>query len=188
MKRRYYLLVTVLVFSLFLFTNCAQLFNQPPDQLSNESLVAKDGATNLDIEGITLKWKAVDPEGQSLKYDLYVGEGTNPSSWIIQEKDLTKEEFTLSNLKPNTTYSWKFVAKDPQGASKESALYRFTTGKNLYSFMTVEYRSGGPEENVDVSFYKMDGTLIKTKKTGPDGIVKLASDENEIKVVAKKYG
>ncbi|MEN3042771.1 MAG: hypothetical protein ABDH59_05665, partial [Fervidobacterium sp.] len=67
-------------------------------------------------------------------------------------------------------------------------LYKFTTGKNLYNFIAIEYRSGGPEENVDVGFYKMDGTLIKTKKTGPDGIVKLASDENEIRVVAKKYG
>lgn len=186
--KRFHLILAVLLSVVFIFTSCTQLFNKPPEQLKNESELAKDGATGLDIDDIVLKWSATDPEGQTLTYELYVGEGQNPTSWIVQEKNLTKAEYSISGLKPNTTYSWKFVAKDPQGASKESTLFKFTTGKNSYDFITVEYRSGGPEENVDVSFYKMDGTLIKTKKSNSEGIVRLASDEEEIKVVAKKYG
>jgi len=187
-KKRFYVTFTAFLLVLFIFTSCTQLFNKPPEQLKNESELAKDGATGLDIDDIVLKWSATDPEGQTLTYELYVGEGQNPTSWIVQEKNLTKAEYSISGLKPNTTYSWKFVAKDPQGANKESTLFKFTTGKNSYDFITVEYRSGGPEENVDVSFYKMDGTLIKTKKSNSEGIVRLASDEEEIKVVAKKYG
>lgn len=74
---------------------------------------------------VTLRWKAADPENNSLTYDVTVFK-TVESAPVFSYTGLTADTLTLPNLDYSTTYFWKVVAKD--SANKVSSpIWSFRT-------------------------------------------------------------
>uniref|UniRef100_A0A7C3MHR5 Fibronectin type-III domain-containing protein n=1 Tax=Dictyoglomus thermophilum TaxID=14 RepID=A0A7C3MHR5_DICTH len=95
--------------------------NQPPLAPSNPN--PQDNATNVPIT-VTLSWTCSDPDGDSLKYDIYFGDTETPQ---LREENYTSTTYTVENLNYNTTYYWKIVAKDGKGGVKSGPIWSFTT-------------------------------------------------------------
>jgi len=93
--------------------------NCPPNKPSNPH--PPNGATNVPIN-TSLSWSCSDPDGDALKYDIYLGTSIPPP--------LVKSDHTSTIYDPileyNTTYYWKVVAKDGY-AETEGDIWSFTT-------------------------------------------------------------
>ncbi|MCX6214732.1 carboxypeptidase regulatory-like domain-containing protein [Spirosoma sp.] len=94
-------LVTILV------TEDAAL-NRPP---TSPTLVSPATNTTIQSTTATLKWKATDPNRDSLTYDvlLFKGGSTTPTSSFT---GLTVDTLNVSALEYNTTYLWQVIVKD----------------------------------------------------------------------------
>jgi len=119
MKKWFY--VVFLLVILFTISACAPLLNNPPNKPSNP--YPANGASNVPLN-VTLKWEASDPDGDTLKFDLYFGEDTNPP---LKESNLTSKSYGPLELEDGKTYYWKVVAKDPDGKTATSNIWSFTT-------------------------------------------------------------
>lgn len=76
---------------------------------------------------LNLLWNAsTDPEGTAVVYDVYYSESTDFTD-DDKEADFNGTKITLQNLKANTTYYWKVVAKDEDGGICESDVFSFKT-------------------------------------------------------------
>ncbi len=119
MKKWFY--VVFLLVILFTISACAPLLNNPPNKPSNPN--PANGASNVPLD-VTLRWEATDPDGDTLKFDLYFGEQSNPP---LLKSNLTTKSYEPSELDYNTKYYWKVVAKDPDGKTATSPVWSFTT-------------------------------------------------------------
>jgi hypothetical protein len=112
----------------------------------------------------TIKWKkAIDPEGDALTYDLYLGtSATAPASYGSGITDTTYAVTTA--LTGFTDYYWKVVAKDPYGGSSVSPIYKFTTGALPISTFVGNYSVAEPAEgwSYPISFTMNSTTSITT--------------------------
>jgi hypothetical protein len=111
----------------------------------------------------TLTWKATDPEGDDLTYDLYLDKTATPTA--IAATGLTAATFSVATaLTAFTDYYWKIVAHDPYGGSSVSPVWKFTTGALPISKFTGNYLADEPAEsyNYDVSFAMVTPATIKT--------------------------
>ncbi|OQY08752.1 MAG: hypothetical protein B6I29_04890 [Marinitoga sp. 4572_148] len=100
--------------------------NQNPDKPEfvypiNNSIVPKN---------IKLQWKCSDPDNDSLKYDLFIG--NYPGNYSKIATDLTNTEYDL-NLSEDTDYFIKIVAKDKYGGVRASDDLSFKTKKKSYN-------------------------------------------------------
>ncbi len=112
------------------------------DRVQNVTLYLKDDAvqgrppsapaTPLPLPGtqnvgtsVILKWKATDPNRDTLRYDvLFFREGeSNPKPIAV---DLTVDTLVVPNLIYNTTYYWQVTAKD-RTASTNGPVWSFRT-------------------------------------------------------------
>ncbi len=75
-----------------------------------------------------LSWSpCIDPEGSAdVRYDLYFG---SRLPLPLLAADLTETGYELDLLEHNTTYLWRIVARDAEGAESVSRTWRFTTGR-----------------------------------------------------------
>jgi uncharacterized protein (TIGR02145 family) len=105
----------------WIFTTTAPV-NNPPAAPSNPS--PTNGSTGQSILP-TLSWSCSDPDGDDLKYDVYFGTNSNPSTAISTNQ--TNATISRSGLNAGTTYYWKIVAKDSKGASTSGPIWNFTT-------------------------------------------------------------
>ncbi len=72
-----------------------------------------------------LSWKSTDPDlGDKLKFDLYLESQNPPTQLLIG--GFEESTYKLKDLKPNTTYYWKVIAKDSL-TSVEGPIWKFTT-------------------------------------------------------------
>ncbi len=90
---------------------------------------------NLVPINLTLRWSCSDPDGDTLRYDLYLGESSPPALLVT---DLTNSEYTVSGLPHDTVYYWKVVADDGKKGIKESPIWTFRTVPPGYYNLTVE--------------------------------------------------
>lgn len=95
--------------------------NLPPEQPSNPT--PPNGAVNQSV-GTQLMWECSDPEGDPIKYDVYLGTSATPT---IATENITGNTFNPGALQYSTTYYWKIVAKDSQGNTTEGPVWNFTT-------------------------------------------------------------
>jgi hypothetical protein len=96
--------------------------NTPPNIPSNPSPAnhATDGSINAQ-----LSWTGGDPDaGNTVTYNLYFG--TSPTAAMVSHNQ-TGTSYAPGTLAYNTTYYWKIVATDNQGASTTGPLWDFTT-------------------------------------------------------------
>jgi hypothetical protein len=95
--------------------------NNPPNQPSNPS--PSNGAANQPIN-LNLSWTCSDPNGDPLTYDVYFGTNSNPP---VVSTNQSATSFNPGQLTNSTTYYWKIVAKDNQGAFTTGAVWNFST-------------------------------------------------------------
>ncbi|HSD63950.1 MAG TPA: hypothetical protein VLB50_09120, partial [Ignavibacteriaceae bacterium] len=79
-----------------------------------------------------------DPNGDSLTYDVYFGTSNNPQ---LVASNQSTASFNPGQLNNSTTYYWKIVAKDNQGAS--------TTGP-VWSFATIDQNPSSPRGELKI--------------------------------------
>jgi hypothetical protein len=97
--------------------------NHPPGSFNQTYPV--DGAENVTHDDAILTWQAsVDPDGDAVTYDVYLGTSTNPTTIVSSSQIGTSYTPTLN---PSSTYYWKIVAKDGKGGTYESAVWVFYT-------------------------------------------------------------
>jgi len=73
--------------------------------------------------------KAVDPESDAVTYDLHLD--SKPSPTTLYKQDISGTNFRITErLHLITNYYWKVIAKDSNGNTTESVVYKLTT-RNL---------------------------------------------------------
>ena len=105
-------------------TVIAHIPNNPPNKPINP--YPKDGAINVRAD-VDLKWECIDPDGDELIYDVYLGNVIPPP---LIESNVTEPFYNPGILEFETTYYWYIVADDNRSGSNESLLWNFTTKVN----------------------------------------------------------
>jgi hypothetical protein len=82
-----------------------------------------DEANDIDLT-VTLSWTCSDPEAQTLKYSLFVGE--SGYDMVPVATDLNTPSYNLNGLKPGTGYAWTIIATDGQAVA-EGPTWVFST-------------------------------------------------------------
>ncbi len=95
--------------------------NTPPTEPSAPT--PSDNSTDQPTD-TTLSWECSDPDGDSLAYDVYFGDNTNPS---LVSNEQTGNDYGPGELNAGTTYYWKIVAKDGRGGVTAGAKWKFET-------------------------------------------------------------
>ena len=98
--------------------------NEPPGSFSLTTIA--DNAAEVDLLP-SFSWTAsIDPDGDQVKYNLYID--TNPNPITLVKENLNTTTVTLtSSLISQTNYYWKVVAKDGKGGETASTVFSFTT-------------------------------------------------------------
>jgi len=95
--------------------------NQPPAKPSSPN--PANNASDVAVS-INLSWNCSDPDGDSLKYDVYFGESSNPSKVAT---GITTKSYNPGNLQNGKDYYWKIVATDAKGATTQGDVWKFRT-------------------------------------------------------------
>ena len=103
--------------------------NQPPYTPSSPSPV--DNAIGVGLN-TPLTWIGGDPDGDTVSYQVWGGEFTWVTSTLWYSGTATTTA-NLSNLKPNTQYTWQVWANDGTNATVMGPVWTFTTDQMSYS-------------------------------------------------------
>ncbi len=82
-----------------------------------------DSVIDMPVDTV-LSWSCIDPDGDPLTYDVYLGTTDNPGVVRRRQSETT---YDPPNLRYNETYYWKIVARDDHNHSTESPLWSFNT-------------------------------------------------------------
>ena len=133
--------------------------NHPPAKPYNP--YPQNGATNVELN-VTLSWQCFDGEGDAISYDVYLGTSSEMEKMASR---ISSSSFPVS-LEPETTYYWRIVAWDENGASNVSEIWQFTTkGINHPPYVTILSPLNG-STNVSISpelkvvAYDDDGDML----------------------------
>ena len=110
--------------------SCSKDDDSPnPDNHAPESfnlITVPDGTTDVDLNP-TFSWEpAIDPDGDAVSYDVYLGTENPPITAVasgLSDITYTPQE----NLNPGTTYYWAVMAKDGNQGETLSNVATFTT-------------------------------------------------------------
>ena len=96
--------------------------NNPPNAPYNPQ--PANDATNVPVN-TDLSWSGGDPDqGDTVTYDVYFGTESSPPIVSTGQTGTTYDTGTMSY---NTTYYWKIIAHDNNGASAEGPIWHFKT-------------------------------------------------------------
>ncbi|MEM0492842.1 MAG: Ig-like domain-containing protein [Candidatus Thermoplasmatota archaeon] len=108
--------------------------NRAPYKPTNPS--PSDNTLDVSIN-TWLKWSGVDPDGDSLTYDVYFDVNYPPS---IRAKNHSGITYNPGVLLYNTTYYWSVTARDENGAENSSGIWSFKTSINKTKNETPVYQ------------------------------------------------
>ncbi|PXX98862.1 hypothetical protein DF185_15925 [Marinifilum breve] len=122
----------------FLLT-VAPLDSKIPDDITYVSPAdIEDDQTKLPTE-VELKWRNGETEkGDTLRFDVILYEGADDAEGTKVVSNILDTTYTVKNLKFETTYLWKVVARNKQLDEVEGKKWRFATEdfpKNPYLFV-----------------------------------------------------
>ncbi|MBU1616082.1 hypothetical protein KJ693_12345 [bacterium] len=100
--------------------------NHPPNIPSNP--LPTDKAPDQPIN-IGLSWTGGDPDGDSVKHDIYL-DTTSPPNTLASSGQTETTYDPPHILSINTTYYWRIVATDNHDSSTTGPVWSFTTGTN----------------------------------------------------------
>ncbi|MCX7654080.1 MAG: fibronectin type III domain-containing protein [Fervidobacterium sp.] len=96
--------------------------NNPPSVPSNP--FPSNNKENLPNRISLFSWTCSDPDGDELKYDLYMGD--SPDNLKLKASDLRKNEYSTSELfEFGKRYYWKVVARDGYNDPVEGPVWSF---------------------------------------------------------------
>ena len=75
------------------------------------------------VTSVTLSWDSYDPDGDTMTYDVYFDTNANPMTKVSSSQ--RENKLAGTDLSYNTTYYWKVVVKDSNGATTEGPVWRF---------------------------------------------------------------
>lgn len=137
-------------------TVMAYLPNNPPNAPSDP--YPEDGDMDVVVD-VDLSWNCSDPDGGTLKYDVYFGNVIPPP---LVESNITGSLYDPGILNFNINYFWKIIAWDYLGSSNESSEWHFTTRVNNPPD-TPRKPSGSIEGEIG------EDLLYNSKAIDPDG-------------------
>ncbi len=136
----------------------AHFIDNPPNI---PSVVAPtNGLKGASVHAIILKWTDSDPDGDTLKYDIYFGKKENPPLLV---SNYASTSYKLKNLNYMTKYYWKIVARDPYNESSVSPVWSFTTSS--YNLSGIVLYNGTGLKDVEINFGN-EATPVYTKENG----------------------
>ena len=163
------LFAAILLVALFVLFSCSENSTEPDN--TKPSLPYNPNpeynATDVSITP-TLYWECIDPEEDSLFYDIYFGTNHTLGSEDLISNNQNSNSYELGLLHYETNYYWKIVAKDGTYET-EGDVWMFTTSGAVYGtvvdidgnfYQTIVI--GNKEwmtENLKVTHYK-DGSYI----------------------------
>lgn len=173
---KFYLLTATL---LVLIIGCDREDNSPtepensyPNAPSLPSPRDKSIDRSIDIE---LSWSCSDPDGDSLKYDVYFG--TNYEPPMVAE-DQIETTFDPGELEYRKTYYWKIGAKDDDDHRTE--------GK-LWSFRTIDDLSDGVHAGERRVFFLNKSSVSITMIWIPPGSFMMGAQDDEQDAEGNEY-
>jgi len=97
--------------------------NEPP---SSAMLISpEDNATDIGIETVLTWSEAIDPENDTITYQIEIRNDQNDDILIIE--DITETSYTISNLEYGVKYFWQVIAQDGVNEDVYSATFAFET-------------------------------------------------------------
>jgi hypothetical protein len=100
--------------------------NNPPNEPS--AVYPPNNETDVSINA-NLSWTAIDPDFDTVTYDVYFGEGIGDPPLVKEDHNTTTYDPT-GNFNFLTPYRWKIVARDQYGYESEGEVWNFKTEKN----------------------------------------------------------
>jgi len=79
--------------------------------------------TYISGQSVSLSWQDVDPDGDSLTFEVYFGNQSDQLSRIAVTRETS---FTATGLSSQRTYFWQIVAHDWKSFT-ESPIWQFST-------------------------------------------------------------
>ncbi len=120
--------------------------NTAPEAPKNPS--PADAAVKASTLGI-LSWTCIDPDKDSLKYDVYFGLDANPAKVATDKSGALYECLPLEY---STRYYWKVVVRDPYGHEVSSPVWSFTTNASVYPVSSfTDTRDGQVYKSVKIN-------------------------------------
>ena len=121
-----------------------------------------DGSADNAVD-ITLEWNCIDPDGDTLTYDLYFGKNVEPQFYT---NDIDANTFNMNGLDSGTIYYWKILAKDGRGGRTLSGICNFKTGEDSDNNPPTEPSTPTPLNNATD---QPTDTTLSWECSDPDG-------------------
>ena len=133
--------------------------NEPPTTPANPTPF--DGAA-AQSTSLVLGWTCSDPDGDSIKYNLYFGTANPPTE--ILAHNWSRCNYAVSGLLFRTTYHWRVTACDSQGDSTVGSIWRFATVDTLVAGSVILQSALPQMTNMT---FQYDGSQFDTYYTSP---------------------
>jgi len=147
--------------------------NEPPNEPSNPS--PPNNAQDVDIDA-DLSWYCSDPDGGSLKYDVYFGTTSPPPQVAWRQSETSYNPGTMDF---NTTYSWKIVAWDNHNKSTSGPIWVFNIREKGVDNQAPKIKIIKPEKALYLKNSKILQRFFRiTKVFGSITIEATATDED----------
>jgi Tol biopolymer transport system component len=120
---------------------------------------------------VVLSWQGGDPdESDEVFYDVYLGIGTEHhiEMEIVSphQKDIS---YTPQGLWYNTTYYWKIVSRDREGAETTGPRWSFTTIQASISGTVVDEKTGEPIKGCNVLLFSPENGISGQTRSDVQG-------------------
>jgi hypothetical protein len=140
---------------IYLDTTSVININHAPNIPSNPT--PANGATRSSNH-LTLRWECSDPDGDMLKYDVYLDKANPPVTKIAS--DINNNYFSVTSISDNDVYYWQVVAKDAYLSTKGPVWKIDTLSQDvLPTYGLLAYWSFDDGTATDNSGNGYDGTL-----------------------------